>query len=61
MALYHYESLKESAKIKDKSEKAKIDRIIHQIEKLTIEHKDKKEYFIKELAEGIAQIGAAFI
>ena len=61
LALYHYEKLKrESAKIKDKSEKAKIDRIIHQIEKLTIEHKDKKEYFIKELAEGIAQIGAAF-
>jgi len=31
-----------------------------EIEKITIEHKDKREYFIKELAEGIAQIGAAF-
>ena len=61
LALYHYMKLKkENTKIKDKSQKAKIDRIIHQIEKLTIEHKDKKEYFIKELAEGIAQIGAAF-
>ncbi|MBZ9577896.1 phosphoenolpyruvate synthase [Patescibacteria group bacterium] len=47
LALYHYKDLK------DKKLKKKIARI-------TIEHKDKKEYFIKELAEGIAQIGAAF-
>jgi len=47
LALYHFN------KIKDKKLKEKI-------EKLTVEHKDKKEYFIKELAEGIGQIAAAF-
>ena len=47
LALYHYNRLK------DKKLKAKIDRI-------TVEYKDKKEHFIKELAEGIAQIAAAF-
>ena len=47
LALYHFEKLKDK-KIKQK------------IAELTIEHKDKKEYFIKELAEGIAQIVAAF-
>jgi len=47
LALYHYH------KIKDQKLKKIIDN-------LTIEHKDKKEYFIKELAEGIAQIAAAF-
>ncbi len=47
MALYNYKNLK------DKKLKRKIAQ-------LTIEHKDKKEFFIKELAEGIAQIAAAF-
>jgi pyruvate,water dikinase len=47
LALYHFDSLK------DKALKAKI-------EKITVEHKDKKEYFVKELSEGIAQIAAAF-
>ncbi len=47
LALYHFN------KIKDKA-------LRNKIEKITIEHKDKKEYFIKELAEGIGQIAAAF-
>jgi len=47
LALYHFN------KIKDKVLKNKINQI-------TIEHKDKKDYFIKELAEGIGQIAAAF-
>ncbi len=47
LALYHYE------KIKEKSLKKKIAEI-------TVEHKDKKEHFKKELAEGIAQIASAF-
>ena len=47
LALYHYQNLK-NGKLKK------------EIEKITVEHKDKKEYFIKELAEGIAQIAAAF-
>lgn len=61
LALYHYENLKkEYPKTKDKNQKAKLGKIIKQIEELTIEHKDKKEYFVKELAEGIGQIAAAF-
>ena len=53
LALYHYKKLKAS---RDKQ----ISKIIKKIDEITIEHKDKREYFIKELAEGIAQIGAAF-
>ena len=47
LALYHYKNLKNK-------------KIKKEIEKLTLEHKDKREYFVKELAEGIAQIAAAF-
>jgi len=47
LALYHFN------KIKDK-------KLKNLIAKITIEHKDKKEYFIKELAEGVGQIAAAF-
>lgn len=47
LALYHFNE------IKDKKLKKKI-------EELTLEHKDKKEFFVKELAEGIGQIAAAF-
>jgi len=47
LALYNFE------KIKNKNLKRRI-------QKITIEHKNKKEYFIKELAEGIAQIASAF-
>jgi pyruvate, water dikinase len=46
LALYHYESLKGELKNK--------------IKEITTEHSDKKEHFIKELAEGIGQIAAAF-
>ena len=46
LALYHYE------KIKNK-------RIKIEIDKLTFGYKDKKQYFIDELAEGISQIAAA--
>lgn len=55
LALYYYEELKKKSK-----KESKISKIVKQIEEITIEHKDKKEHFIKELAEGIAQIGAAF-
>jgi len=47
LALYHYKTLK------NRSIKKKIDEI-------TAEHSDKKEHFVKELAEGVAQIAAAF-
>ena len=55
LALYHYQKLKREAK-----RNKKIKEIVEKIEEITIEHKDKKEHFYKELAEGIAQIAAAF-
>jgi pyruvate,water dikinase len=55
LALYHFEKLKQKSK-KDK----KIKEIVKKIEEIAIEHKDKKEHFYKELAEGIAQIASAF-
>ncbi len=55
LALYHYERLKAQSR----NNKA-LKKIIEQIDKITIEHKDKKEHFIKEMAEGVAQIAAAF-
>ena len=47
LALYHFDKLKDKA-LKNK------------IQEVTLEHKDKKEFFVKELAEGIGQIAAAF-
>jgi len=55
LALYHYQKLKREAK-----RNKKIKEIVEKIEEITIEHKDKKEHFYKKLAEGIAQIAAAF-
>ncbi|MCD6402292.1 phosphoenolpyruvate synthase [bacterium] len=53
LALYHYRKIK--------NRKSKIEKeIIKKIDELTVEYKDKKEYFVKKLAEGIAQIAAAF-
>ncbi|MDD2678197.1 MAG: phosphoenolpyruvate synthase [Candidatus Pacebacteria bacterium] len=68
LALYHYKKIKNGSLnvIPSVSEgpltlsQQKLQQILKQIEQLTIEHKDKREYFIKELAEGIAQIAAAF-
>jgi len=61
LALYHYSKIKNQiSKIKNKDKKSNIVQIIKKIEEMTVEHRDKKEYFIKELAEGIAQIAAAF-
>ncbi len=47
MALYNFEDL-EDGELKEK------------IAEITVEHEDKKEHFIKELAEGVGQIAAAF-
>jgi len=47
LALFHFNELKDN-------------KLRQEIEKITAEHKDKKEHFIKELAEGIAQIASAF-
>lgn len=46
LALYYFNKLKS--------------RVKKEIEKITLEYKDKKEFFVKELAEGIGQIAAAF-
>jgi pyruvate,water dikinase len=47
LALYYFNQLKDK-------------KLKKEINEITIEHQDKKEFFIKELAEGIAQIAAAF-
>jgi len=47
LALYHYNSLKDK-------------KLKKEIAEITVEHSDKREHFIKELAEGVAQIAAAF-
>jgi len=63
LALYHYKEIRNpKSEIRNKSQipNSKFQTIIKQIDEITIEHKDKKEYFIKELAEGIAQIASAF-
>ncbi len=46
LALYHFENLKDK---KTKKE----------IKEVTVEHKDKREFFVKELAEGVAQIASS--
>jgi len=55
LALYHFKKLKIEAKKSRERE-----NLIKKIEEITIEHQDKEEYFIKELAEGVGQIAAAF-
>jgi len=47
LALYHFDHLKDK-KLKEK------------IEELTFEYKNKKDFFVKELAEGMSQIASAF-
>ncbi|PIZ01195.1 phosphoenolpyruvate synthase [bacterium (Candidatus Gribaldobacteria) CG_4_10_14_0_8_um_filter_33_9] len=65
LALYHYKELQipnSKFQIQNKFQitNSKIQKIINKINEITIEHKDKREFFVKELAEGIGQIAAAF-
>ena len=64
LALYYYKQLKQGRIDKlplvKKVSQREIQKLVKKIEEITVEHKDKKEYFIKELAEGIGQIAAAF-
>ncbi len=65
LALYYYDQLVRSPSgfqfpNKDQVKQSEIKKVVKTIAAMTVEHKDKKEYFVKELAEGIAQIGAAF-
>jgi len=64
LALYYYKQLKQGRidklpLVRNVSQK-EIQKLVKKIEEITVEHKDKKEYFVKELAEGIGQIAAAF-
>jgi len=47
LSLYHFDEIKD-------------EKIKKEIERLTVGYKDKREYFVDKLAEGIAQIAAAF-
>jgi len=47
LALYHFKKLRNK-------------KLKKQIAQITVEHKDKKDYFIKELSEGVGQIASAF-
>ena len=64
LALYYYKQLKrgriDKLPLVKKVSQREIQKLVKKIEEITVEHKDKKEYFIKELAEGIGQIAAAF-
>ena len=72
LALYYFEELKKGVKgikklksmnvLVDRTENngLKIKEIIKRIERITNRYKNKKEYFIEKLAEGVSQIAAAF-
>ena len=63
LALYHYNDIrnpKSDIRKKTYVPETRIKKIIKEIETVTVEHEDKKEHFVKELAEGIAQIASAF-
>ncbi len=64
LALYYYEKLKKGKlneiPLEKNPTKSELKEIITKIDQITVEHKDKKDHFIKELAEGIATIAAAF-
>mgnify|MGYP000619074939 CR=1 FL=1 len=55
LALIYYSQLKKRAR-----GEAKIKGIIKKIDAVTVGYKNKKDYFVKELAEGISQISSAF-
>jgi len=61
LALFHYEKIKnQKSKIKDLTQRLKLKEIVEEIEKITAGYKDKKQFFIDKLAEGVAQIASAF-
>jgi pyruvate,water dikinase len=64
LILYYFKQLKQQKldkiPLQKKINSQELKRLVKQVEEITVEHKDKKEYFIKELAEGIGQIAAAF-
>ncbi|MEW5805685.1 MAG: putative PEP-binding protein, partial [Patescibacteria group bacterium] len=59
-ALIDYEKLRSGKKTIHHHSSAEIKKIVRQIERLTQGYKDKKEYYVDKLAEGIAKIAATF-
>ncbi len=55
----HPNALIDYAKLK-KSAKPEIQKTVKEIDKLTVGYKNKPDFYVNELAEGIAKIGAAF-
>ena len=63
LALYNYKEIrnpKSEIRNKFKISNSEISKIVKQIDEITAGYADKKEYFIKKLSEGVAQIAAAF-
>jgi len=61
LALYYFNDLKKIAEqLEQEDYKIEVEKIINKIDQITVEHKNKKKFFIKELAEGIGQIAAGF-
>lgn len=58
-ALIDYQKIKSKAK-KEKSKNAYLKKLIKEIDRLTAGYKDKKEFYIDKLAQGIGRIGVAF-
>jgi len=55
LALLKYDELKEKAKNDER-----LAGVVYKIEQATTVYKDKRQFFIDKLAEGVARIGAAF-
>ncbi|MEA3292962.1 MAG: phosphoenolpyruvate synthase [Patescibacteria group bacterium] len=65
LALYHYKELKSlnsktQAPNKFNIQNSEIQNIVKQIDDITLGYKDKKQFFIDKLSEGVAVIASAF-
>jgi pyruvate,water dikinase len=61
LALCHYKAISNfQFPIFKQIPNSKLQNIVKEIDKLTVGYKDKKQYFIDKLAEGISQIACAF-
>ncbi|MDD5547282.1 MAG: phosphoenolpyruvate synthase [Candidatus Pacebacteria bacterium] len=57
----HPNALIDFNKIKNEAKhKPQLNKLVHQIEKITAGYPSKEDFYVDELAEGIAKIGAAF-
>lgn len=58
--LIDYEKLKSGKKTVFGHSKAEIQATLRKVESLTVDYKDKKQYYVDKLAEGISMIAATF-